>query len=149
MTTALPSAPFTLSHAERERLVHWAVFDMSRDIKRAEAMGFVFGRPELVDDPNNFGLLVRGTFSCICGRREQYSFAIASFDFQRSAAELAQVLDVGRMLRNAGSFSRKHLLTDGYTEAQVDDMLAKADAFDKAKPTDESDWLRSGGKAER
>ena len=95
------------------------------DLLRAEAMGFVFGVPEVID--HHLGFAVVGEFTCVCGRQERYLWIIeASADL----LALDEMCDVGRQLRDHGAFSRKHLEQDGYSEQQIEEILARGAAFD-------------------
>ncbi len=103
----------------------------SRERRRAEAMGFKFGHCQVVVDPSAFGYRIGGRFTCACGNEEFYNIVIDKLLVEADMRVLEQAIDPARNLRALGSFGRKHLLADGYTPEQVDEMMAKADAFDR------------------
>ena len=90
---------------------------------RAEAMGFTFGNLEIVSCCWGIEYLFRGTFTCVCGRTEYFKFT-----FRRE--EVEYVIDWCELIERGGSFSREHLLADGYSEDEVDAMMARALAVD-------------------
>lgn len=109
-----------------ERAVR-AAFERSKYRRAAEAAGFVFDPPTVEFSAYLMVMCARGRFTCVCGRVEAYRIAIDGF-----ALELAispdHVLDPARRLHELGSFSRQHLLADGYTPAQVDEIVGKYNA---------------------
>lgn len=112
--------------------------ESTRDRRRAEAMGFVFG-PARVECTDYGGLdghvVLRGAFSCVCGQLEAYQFVATQYELeQATTALLRDMFDPALRLRHFGSFSREHLLEDGYSEAQVDEILRRGDEFDKEHP---------------
>jgi len=97
---------------------------------RAEAMGFQFMQIEVVDSPVDFGWFVRCLFRCVCGKIEALTFKVGDVEQYMDPYTLAKTIDPAYRLYLAGSFSREHLLKDGYTEDQVAEMMEKAAAFD-------------------
>src|SRR6185369_13784786 len=99
---------------------------------RAQAMGFKLG-PVSMDYWEGYGdYAMRGVFTCVCGRQEQYLFVLEN---ALRVTELPQeflidLCDPALRLHNSGSFSRAHLLEDGYTEAQVQEIIAKGTVYD-------------------
>ncbi len=93
---------------------------------KAEAMGFKFDRIEIKE---LFGasLEVRANFTCICGRQESFTQIVSS---ELPSHILRQRLNVASELWRVGSFSRRHLLEDGYTSEQCDLIEARGRAFD-------------------
>lgn len=93
---------------------------------RAEAMGFEF--KHITVDPSNGDLVqLRCVFSCICGLREEF---INVFPTSMPDSLLREFTDVAGSLSRHGSFSRAHLVADGYTLEQVEEIEAKGKAFD-------------------
>ena len=90
-------------------------------------MGWTFGKVTVTELPGM--VVVAGSFICACGRQEWFSYPIyyPLADYRQLSADL----DVAAKLRENGSFSRLHLLDDGYTADEVDLMLANGDDFDK------------------
>lgn len=106
----------------------------TRERRRAEAMGWTFERIEVVEGVSGCPVL-HGRFTCACGAPEGFSFTILppELDAPRHIIE-DYLLDVGARLRCYGSFSREHLLDDGFTEAQVAEFERRGAAFDAANP---------------
>lgn len=108
----------------------------TRDKRRAEAQGFVFGKPiAFVVDFDGYGFIV--PFTCVCGKREEFKQVLTREEVRYhvdSGFWIAHRLDVARTLRELGSFSRVHLLADGYSEAAVAEIEAKGEAFDRGIP---------------
>lgn len=103
--------------------------------RRAEAMGFSFGQVEVMLHPGRFeSVIIRGSFKCVCGSTEWYSFAVDTiFEMMRDMGAAVALFDPAARLAKFGSFSRKHLLSDGYTESQVDEIIRKGEEFDRAE----------------
>jgi len=102
----------------------------TRHRQRAEAMGFKFLQIEVVDSSVDFGWYVRCLFQCVCGKIEALNFKVGDSEQYMDPDTLAKTIDPAYRLHLAGSFSREHLLKDGYTVEQVDEMMEKAAAFD-------------------
>ncbi|MGE4074919.1 MAG: hypothetical protein AB7F22_05170 [Reyranella sp.] len=120
---------------------YWSISELqalaerkTHDVRRAEAMGFVFHRVKVEPVPfNPRDVELRGYFRCVCGTEEAFRFIVPHEILTCSDENLVHhEFDVGARLRRHGSFSRKHLLDDGYPPAQVDEMMAKTDAFNRA-----------------
>jgi len=96
---------------------------------KAEAMGFEFRHIGIEKSPWDGGETVhlRCVFVCICGRIEEFSNAVPA---NLNDCILPAWTNVARQLWEIGSFSRDHLIADGYTEEQVDEIEAKGNAFD-------------------
>lgn len=92
--------------------------------RRAEAMGFVFHKIEVVASPYGSGYLLGGNFRCVCGTEESFRFAIDEALLLSSQLPL-ELLDSAWHLRRAGSFSKQHLLADGYSPEAVDEIIRK------------------------
>lgn len=92
-------------------------------LARAQYMGWTFSIPT-VNKYCDLGYRLRVEFTCVCGRREV---------FQHIAMDTRALrhVDVIRCLTEGGSFSRDHLLEDGYTEEQVRDIERKGEEFDR------------------
>jgi hypothetical protein len=101
----------------------------SYERRRAEFQGFRFGRMEVTDEGLFDNVHVKGTFQCVCGRTEAFRFII-HVNERMPLDHLAVQLDIGRRLREHGSFDQRHLKEDGYTDEQIGDILAKGLAFD-------------------
>jgi hypothetical protein len=95
--------------------------------KRFYGMGFSLERFDLIEDEDYDYMRVRGRFVCVCGRREQIQgiFAKDLLEHEELVEHVAQEYNIYRMLQRAGSMSRDHLLKDGYTPEQIDDMEAR------------------------
>lgn len=98
--------------------------NLTYERRRAEHMGFKFSAVELV--PTLYGWRMAGSFTCICGREEYYRIAVpedpkGQYD-----------LDPALWLRGYGSFDRKHLLADGYSEEEVSRIEGLGREFDRA-----------------
>lgn len=105
----------------RVKLNVQSVFRASPYRKAAEAAGFTFGKVEVID---TFDMLVMcGMFQCVCGRFEQYCFHLSPHAVSKVAART--LLDPAYHLMMHGSFSKQHLLKDGYTDAQAEDISRK------------------------
>lgn len=104
----------------------------TRARRRAEAMGFCFGAIEVlgvVDD----GVAIRGVFSCVCDKTETFSILVTQRELEDFWAS-GSAPDFAQRLADIGSFSRQHLIGDGYTVEQVDKIVARGEAFDKRQP---------------
>lgn len=105
---------------------------MTHDRRRAEAMGWRFTDIRVEDNWEGDGVMLDCRFTCVCGTpeafRQVYPYAVV-MDAHPAVAE--QMFDVALLLRRAGSFSRAHLLADGYTEAQVAEFERKGAEFDR------------------
>lgn len=97
--------------------------------EKAEAMGFKFGRAEVFED-RTVGYMLRGTFTCLCGTHEAYCFHI---DEMAILDQHWQIFDPAWHLWRAGSFSKKHLLADGYSPEKVEEILQKGRDYDARK----------------
>jgi hypothetical protein len=103
----------------------------SRDQRRAEYMGWKFHDVDVLDGVG--GVIIRGYFTCVCGAPEAFSFAISPIELMSARRGLIyRLFDVGLRLREFGSFSREHLLADGYSEAQVAEFERRGAEFDRA-----------------
>lgn len=94
---------------------------LTPDRQRAEAMGFRLQQADVYI--TEVGIELRGVLRCVCGRDEHYVFRV-----QIDPA----VLDPARLLNERGAFSREHLVEDGYSAAEIDEILAKGAAYDVA-----------------
>lgn len=85
--------------------------------RRAEAMGFRFDNI----DVSGFGDWLRLTadFTCVCGTPERFQQAIDEMALMR-VQDAEYVLDPARLIDAAGSFSRQHLIDDGFSPEAVD-----------------------------
>jgi hypothetical protein len=92
---------------------------------KAEAMGFEFGHVRVQDDPLRGGIRLIVHFACVCGRVEYY---IGDY---HAATVSPDGWDVAKELWDFGSFSREHLLKDGYSSEQCDEFERKAEEFDR------------------
>lgn len=103
--------------------------------RRAEAMGFEFGDAVVVELRDEGCFVVRGTFKCVCGKHESYSFMFDRLRVMCSQDKdcIARLVSPAHMLRSHGSFSRQHLLNDGYTPERVDEIIRKGEEFDRAE----------------
>lgn len=70
---------------------------------------------------------IEGEFQCVCGRREKYSVRINKCVLEHEFSVRDGKLDIALWLSYHGSFSREHLLEDGYTEEQIRSIEAKFD----------------------
>lgn len=97
-----------------------------------EAIGFKMIKVGVRRHPGTDGWVVFGCFECVCGKHEFFAFAV------EREIELAiapdELCDPAQMLRRHGSFDRQHLVADGYSEAQVDQILERGRAFDMGNP---------------
>jgi hypothetical protein len=85
-------------------------------------MGFALDRSEVFWTGEE--LRLTGRFRCVCGRFENFDYRIA-ID--------AEALDPARFLREQGAFGFQHLVDDGYTPSEVQDILSKGDRYDVAR----------------
>jgi len=97
--------------------------------RRAEAMGWQFGPVDVALGAIPDTLTLRGTFTCRCGRPEWYSLVVSLSAMRRASAPRDE-LDVAAKLQALGSFSREHLLADGFTPEQVDEVERLGWQFD-------------------
>lgn len=105
--------------------------------RRAEAMGWTFYDIRVTRGNTSWHdqYALRGAFTCVCGAREQFQRIIDEahlFMAHNSDSVIAEEFDPALWLRRMGSFSRKHLLADGYTEDAVAEIERKAIEFDAA-----------------
>ncbi len=91
--------------------------------RRAEAMGWTFRDVDLVMSPNDFGLILKLDFMCVCGRLERFHTAIDELVVRNSLVARETLIDPVRQLYEHGSFSRKHLLEDGFDPEFIDKVL--------------------------
>ena len=96
---------------------------ITNDRARCEAMGFTLTDCKVKWE--NDALVMQGTFNCVCGKPEHFNFTIAIDE---------AALDPARLLREYGAFSRDHLLVDGFTEDEMNDIIAKGVAYDLEHP---------------
>ena len=95
---------------------------------RAEAMGFTFSPVDVIYDSLWGETKIRGRFQCVCGRTEAYDFIVDLHFLDQMLWH--RELDVARRLQSLGSFSRPHLLEDGYTEEQVEEIERRGADWD-------------------
>ena len=105
----------------RDQILYWANYP-TYDRQRAEAMGFQFEPATIRSHYRNMDLL-RMDFRCVCGTREILEMPVPPLP-------TPQTLDLVRYLRVGGSFSREHLLRDGYSSEQIYEFERKAAEFD-------------------
>lgn len=111
----------------------------SATYRRATNAGWTFG-PATVkyeNHPMDDILLIEGEFNCVCGRREKYSVRISALTLDYEEIARNGKIDIALWLDYHGSFSRQHLLEDGYTEEQVRSIESKFNAplFDEVRST--------------
>lgn len=101
---------------------------------KAEAMGFQFRHIGIDKSPWDGGetMVLRCVFACVCGRVEEFSSNLPAF---LNDCVFPEWTNVARQLWESGSFSRDHLIADGYSEEQIDEIEAKGKAFDDESPT--------------
>lgn len=88
---------------------------------RLEKMGFILDDSSIHTLPSDFGgTLVRGRFTCVCGKREYFNIDTGSTPIQQ--------VDICAMLLEAGVAAPEHLRADGYTEEQIADIQRRADS---------------------
>ena len=102
------------------------VMEPTYEMLRVEHMGWKFGKPTIKRFEGH-GLpmwTLRVAFTCVCGREEV---------FQNNAFDLQQLwyLNVPLWLLKNGSFSREHLVRDGYTEEEILEIERKGEEFDR------------------
>lgn len=113
------------------------VLKPSYELGRALFMGWTFGKPTIQRDIDAYRLCV--SFTCVCGRREE-------FHYRAERLEAFRFVDVAHYLTEHGSFSRRHLLQDGYTEQQVREIERKGEEFDRVTREHwEREIMRAGG----
>ena len=95
------------------------VFEDSPYRKAAVAAGFKFGAVDVIEDFFDHSIVVRGTFDCVCGNIETYNVAI-SLALLRLNHIPNEAIDPAFFLHRNGSFSRSHLVKDGYSAEEVD-----------------------------
>lgn len=108
------------------------------DRRRATYMGFQFSRTVIEQAPDHSGYLsMTGSFKCVCGTLEHYQLpSIKEADIRHAINLLGDEewlrsrTDPVRALRDLGSFSKEHLLADGYSPEAVNDILRKGWYFD-------------------
>lgn len=96
----------------------------SYELARAQFMGWTFSIPTVEESLLGAGFILRCNFTCVCGRQEVFQYV--HYDIRA-----LQHCDPVRELTRLGSFSRDHLLEDGYTEAQVREIERKGEEFDR------------------
>lgn len=100
--------------------------------QKATAAGFIFGELRFMDEGPvdsgacplmGFGLIYTMEFTCVCGRREVFQQMLSRrelHDVDHHPRIKGHCIDAVAELERHGSFSRKHLREDGYTEEQID-----------------------------
>jgi hypothetical protein len=97
---------------------------------RFYGMGFKLGR---VDIGNDYGCIrVRAEFICVCGQREAFSVSMSA-EMARDPWAPSFMLNFYEALDKNGSMSRKHLLEDGYTPEEVDDMERRLEEYKRGQ----------------
>ena len=86
--------------------------------RRAEAMGFTFDRIEVDEFLGVYS--VSCYFTCVCGKPERFVHLL-----NEGLHLLERELDVAARIEAHGSFSRSHLINDGFSAADVDEILRK------------------------
>lgn len=93
--------------------------------RRAEAMGWTFRDIQVIENPHDFGYLLRGLFTCVCGRTESFVRAIDYIVVHHSndLRIVDDAFDTVKGIEQFGSFSRKHLEEDGFEPDFIDRVL--------------------------
>lgn len=86
-------------------------------------MGFRLYDVQFDEDIFTNSTRVRARFTCVCGRTEYWNQIIE----EHAALEWQNIYDA---IVRFGSTDRGHLLDDGYTEAQIEDMERRVAAFE-------------------
>lgn len=96
---------------------------------RAEAMGFEFGPPRIMERAGAIpGLRAELDFWCVCGKAEMFT----QFFLKEQIDQRGSMPDSYEVLTNKHqAFSRSHLIDDGFAPNVVEDILAKGRAFDQ------------------
>lgn len=95
-------------------------------------MGWIFRRVSVEYDIGYDAVAMHCGFRCACGEYEALRQAYGQFELHDATPEmLERMFDPAAVLRKLGSFSREHLLADGYTEAQVAEFARKGREFDE------------------
>jgi hypothetical protein len=121
-TVALGTVSLTASTREHEGRTLAVTRTNNFSAHRFFGMGFAIGPVDFVWSSARASLLLRAGFECICGRREFFQAMV------RDDAEIGR-LNVFEELKRLGSLSRGHLLADGYSAAQIDDMEARFERY--------------------
>lgn len=101
--------------------------------QRAEAMGFTFDTIRLVE--NDPGILtMRVEFKCVCGTPEELCMAATYHELAHVNLEYHRMADPAKELHLMGSFSREHLLADGFPAEEVERIIQKGEDFDRYGP---------------
>jgi hypothetical protein len=96
------------------------VLDRNNDAaRRFFGMGFTLDRVQF--DDGGYIWRYEAHFRCVCGRREAVGVAVSP-EMLADAPYLLDDLNLFRVLDRKGAMSREHLLNDGYTPAEIDDM---------------------------
>lgn len=92
-----------------------------------EAMGFKFGKIEVMHAPDMDGFMLCAMFECVCGKFEYLKIVLSSFELMNDAEAMAMhYLDPAKILiKDIGSTSPKHLRDDGYSEEQIAEIQRK------------------------
>ncbi len=100
--------------------------------RRMEAMGFKF--QSIKAEYTASGVFIQADFLCVCGQHERLGVCISGKELLYGAVGLERHprLDPALMLHDSGSFSRDHLVADGYTETQIQEILKRGEDFDEA-----------------
>lgn len=101
---------------------------------KAEAMGFTFMPARCVQDAwTPAGCMeLSMDFTCVCGKLESVRIILTENILTHAPRFiLEEDADLVSYLWRGGSFSREHLVKDGYSEAQIADILAKGEAYDR------------------
>lgn len=131
-----------MSATTNKSLPAWLLDENNPHAERFLGMGFTLGDVKMgVDETRSFRCLsedvklIDACFRCVCGRTEYFQ-GIVFPEEQPSIYEL---------FARAGALSRDHLLGDGYTEEQINDMELRLEVYRwrKAKGEDTNRPVRA------
>ncbi len=92
--------------------------------RKAEAMGWTFRDVDVAYSLNDFGgIVLKCDFMCVCKRMECFQTVIDELAITHSLVAREVLIDPVRQLFNHGSFSRKHLLEDGFDPEFIESVL--------------------------
>lgn len=105
---------------------------MTYERARAEAMGFRFS--DIAVYPAVGTVQLTATLTCVCGRKQRFASSFLINEGPPIAMQLDfihQRINVARGMQRIGAFTRDHLLQDGYTPEQCDEIEERGRRFDE------------------
>jgi hypothetical protein len=97
--------------------------------RKAEAMGWTFRDIDVMLHPRFDGVLLKCDFICVCGTLERFQAIIDGMQLTTKFDAAAYLFDPARHLFDNGSFSREHLIADGFDPEFIERVLKIAQEY--------------------